>query len=48
MRIGPDGRLHFNLYYIFAEDKENNLLSGQKVEELWVKVLKKTCEKTEI
>lgn len=37
MKLGKDGKYHYNLYYIYAEDKENNRLSRQKIALLWAK-----------
>ena len=41
MRIGPDGKLHFNLYFIYAEDKENSNLPPPKIASVWAKIFKK-------
>ena len=45
MKLGKDGKYHFNLYYIYAEDKENHLLSRQKIALLWAKIQRKRAEK---
>ena len=37
-------REHFNLYYIFLEDKQNNPLSDEKAEEIKKKVFKRIAE----
>ena len=38
MSFGPNGREHYNLYYIFAEDKEKHRLSEAAAELLWKKI----------
>ena len=35
-------RAHFNLYYIFKEDKENNILDKKTAAEIWKTVCAKT------
>lgn len=45
MKLGKDGKYHYNLYYIYAEDKENNRLSRQKIASIWSKIQRKRAEK---
>ena len=35
---------HFNLYYIFKEDKEQNVLSLNEVNDIWYSIVKKFRE----
>ena len=35
----PDGREHFNIYYIFKEDKEQNTLPNQRALLLWKNIM---------
>ena len=36
---------HFNLYYIFAEDKEQKTLSKELTENIWKNIFSKIKEK---
>ena len=35
---------HFNLYYIFKEDKEQNVLSLNEINDIWYSIVKKFRE----
>ena len=35
MTFAPNGREHFNLYYIFLEDKKRNKLPPHRAAKLW-------------
>lgn len=45
MSFGPNGREHYNLYYIFAEDKERHSLSAEAAALLWKKIQAEIKEK---
>ena len=45
MKNAPDGKEHYNLYYIYAEDKEKHRLKEQKAALLWEKIQAETGEK---
>lgn len=35
---------HYNLYYIFKEDKEQNVLSLNEINDIWYSIVKKFRE----
>ena len=37
--FAPNGREHFNIYYIFKEDKEQNTLSKHRALLLWENII---------
>lgn len=45
MSFGPGGREHYNLYYIYAEDKEKNGLKAALAAVLWQKIKAEIGEK---
>ncbi len=40
----PYGKEHFNLYYIFLEDKQNNALSEEKAKQIKGNILRRISE----
>ena len=41
----PDGKEHYNLYYIYAEDKEEHRLKEEEAELLWKKIQAEISDK---
>lgn len=45
MTFAVNSKEHFNLYYIFAEDKEQKTLSKELTENIWKNIFSKIKEK---
>ena len=45
MSFGPNGKEHYNLYYIYAEEKKKRRISLETAMLLWKRIFKEIIDK---